>query len=495
MKLSNGDIIRNVILDTASETNLISLSLVNKLKLPVIKSSSNISGVCDIKSSSHGMVSLIINDMDISFLVVERIEREVEILIGWPSLDYYGISLSSFKGDTNILLNGKVLVSSSSHFNSYASNLLNIGKTVEVRVSNKVSLQPLTQKYIKVSWDKKIFHPSSVFVPSKSGIDPSLRCAAGAVDKTTTHVLVSNWSEKVITLSKGSLLGYMVTHVFSVYSLSLDDEEMYLPQSSFLSSSPSLSSSSKSSHSSFPVDDNVINYTKEEMRKILSESENIDNNLSADERERLIRLLVSHREAFATNPNAPPVTTKTQMHVRLKDSYSQPIRSHPYRVPVHLQKPMRELIDNMIKNNIVKKSSSPWASPVVMVTKPDGSYRFCIDYTKLNNISLNESFPLPNIEEHLDRLSGAKVFTVMDLASGFWQIPVAEGDREKLAFVTPFGTYEPMRMPYGYIGAPSIFQSAISETLDPLLYAFVLFIFLIFSIFLSIGLILPLLIL
>src|SRR6185437_15638488 len=128
----------------------------------------------------------------------------------------------------------------------------------------------------------------------------------------------------------------------------------------------------------------------------------------------------------------------------------------------------------MLANGVIRKSSSPWASPVVLATKPDGSYRFCVDYTKLNNLTVRENFPLPNLEEHLDRLGKGKVFSVMDLASGFWQVPISEGDIEKLAFTTPFGTYEFLRMPFGYQGAPSIFQAAISETLDPILYAYAL---------------------
>src|SRR6185437_860280 len=108
----------------------------------------------------------------------------------------------------------------------------------------------------------------------------------------------------------------------------------------------------------------------------------------------------------------------------MKDPHTQPIRSVPYRVPVHLQGVLKNLIDNMMKTGIIRKSTSPWSSPVVLVTNPDGSYRFTIDYTKLNSASFKESFPLPNVEECLDRLSNARIFSVMDLASGFWQIPV-----------------------------------------------------------------------
>jgi Reverse transcriptase (RNA-dependent DNA polymerase). len=124
----------------------------------------------------------------------------------------------------------------------------------------------------------------------------------------------------------------------------------------------------------------------------------------------------------------------------------------------------------MLKNNIIRKSKSPWAFPVVLAAKSDGTWRFCVDYSKLNKKIPLDSFPLPRVDDYLDRLQKGKIFTVVDLASGFWQIPVREEDKEKLAFTTPFGTYDWNVMPFGFLNAPPIFQRAISETLDTELY-------------------------
>jgi hypothetical protein len=124
-----------------------------------------------------------------------------------------------------------------------------------------------------------------------------------------------------------------------------------------------------------------------------------------------------------------------------------------------------------LSSGVISKSNSAWAFPVVLALKSDGTYRFCVDYSKLNNITVRDTFPLPNIEDHLDQLQKAKIFTVVDLASGFWQIPVKEEDKEKLSFITSFGTYTFNFMPFGFVNAPSIFQRAISETLDPVLYS------------------------
>ncbi|GFT86228.1 hypothetical protein TNCV_2419971 [Trichonephila clavipes] len=91
----------------------------------------------------------------------------------------------------------------------------------------------------------------------------------------------------------------------------------------------------------------------------------------------------------------------------------------------------------MLDEGIVQPSESPWSSPVVLVRKKDGSWRFCVDYRKLNSVTKKDVYPLPRIDDTLDCLKGAKFFSSMDLRSGYWQIEIDEADREKTAFITP----------------------------------------------------------
>jgi hypothetical protein len=108
---------------------------------------------------------------------------------------------------------------------------------------------------------------------------------------------------------------------------------------------------------------------------------------------------------------------------------------------------------------------------VVCVQKePGGPYRFCVDYSKLTPHTIPDPFPLPRIEDTIDHLAGHRIFTVVDAQKGFWQIPINEDDREKLAFITSFGKYQWNVLPFGYTLAPGIFQRAMNETLDELLY-------------------------
>ena len=106
----------------------------------------------------------------------------------------------------------------------------------------------------------------------------------------------------------------------------------------------------------------------------------------------------------------------------------------------------------MLDQGVIEPSESPWASPIVLVQKKDGGIRFCVDYRKLNE------FPLPRIDDTLDRLSGSRHFSTLDLASGYWQVEMEPASIEKTAFITFSGLYQCRKMPFGLVNAPATFQ-------------------------------------
>ena len=118
----------------------------------------------------------------------------------------------------------------------------------------------------------------------------------------------------------------------------------------------------------------------------------------------------------------------------------------------------KEEFIKMEKLGIVRRSASPWASPLHVVPKADGSWRPCGDYRRLNTVTTDDRYPLPHIQDFNGHLSGTTVFSVVDLVKGFHQIPMAEEDIPKTAIITPFGLFEFLRMPFGLKNAAQAFQ-------------------------------------
>jgi Reverse transcriptase (RNA-dependent DNA polymerase) len=118
----------------------------------------------------------------------------------------------------------------------------------------------------------------------------------------------------------------------------------------------------------------------------------------------------------------------------------------------------------MLKAEVIEPATSEWASPVVFVPKPDGSMRFCIDYRRLNAVTVRDSYPLPRMDECIDSLGDASVFSTLDCNSGYWQIPVDLLDKEKTTCTSHEGLYRFRRMHFGMKNAPATFQRFVDIT-------------------------------
>ncbi len=140
-------------------------------------------------------------------------------------------------------------------------------------------------------------------------------------------------------------------------------------------------------------------------------------------------------------------------------THEVPIKQKPYCVPPSKLQMMKELVEEMLEKDIIEPSASPYAAPVVLIPKKqDPRPRFCVDYRKVNAATHTDAYPLPNIQEILESLAGAVVFTTLDLNSGYWQVQIDKESRGKTAFICPFGLYQFKVMPFGLKNAPATFQ-------------------------------------
>lgn len=186
--------------------------------------------------------------------------------------------------------------------------------------------------------------------------------------------------------------------------------------------------------------------------------------VNPDQKGKLTDLLNKYKECFSSSLHDLGFASVAEMVIHLKDS--EPVVYRPYRLCYSDRQLVRNMIDEMLGCGIVRESSSPYASPIVLVQKKTGEKRLCVDYRALNNKTVKEHYPIPRIEDQLDLLAGSKLFISLDMASGYYQIPIAEESREKTAFVTPDGQFEYNRMPFGLVNAPSVFQRAINKILS-----------------------------
>ena len=208
-------------------------------------------------------------------------------------------------------------------------------------------------------------------------------------------------------------------------------------------------------------DDKGIRESKLTNSEALQNLQKKISHLKVNEQEDIKKFLLEFQHLF---PDVPSRTTC--MYHDVDVGSAPPRKQHPYRVnPLKLEYLHKE-IKYMLENNIIEPSQSEWSSPCVLVPKADGTFRFCTDFRKLNTVTKTDSYPLPRVEDCIDRVGKAQYVTTFDLLKGYWQIPLTERAKKLSAFVTPRGLYQYRVMPFGMKNAPATFQRMINHLIS-----------------------------
>ena len=281
-------------------------------------------------------------------------------------------------------------------------------------------------KYPKMSSSSALLidYPEESRFPEELLVRPEIQAASALQSKRIT-VTVRNVSVHTVTLKRGM----PIAHIFPV---------------EVVSSNPS----SKESSSGGQWTTESFNFG--------------DSPVSQKWRNRLTQKMLDRSDVFSRHEFDVGCARSTQHQIRLTED--KPFRERSRRLAPADIEDVRQHLANLKDAGIISESRSPYASPIVVVRKKNGQVRMCVDYRTLNRRTTPDQYTVPRIEDALACLNGSKWFSVLDLRSGYYQVPLCDQDKEKTAFICPVGFYQFERMPQGISGAPATFQRIMERT-------------------------------
>ncbi|CAF1480231.1 unnamed protein product [Adineta ricciae] len=426
-------------IDTGATHTLITRSLLDTLPDVPFTKTTSVSALLGDASTAlcvHGVAQLCIyvNHIPtfISAYVVDSLG--INLILGMDWCRTY---------DVQIRIRHQKLCLRHSHYGSTSVSFLH-NASLPARLAHPVQLQPLHEHVVQLTAPlssalQVIFTPAPTFCQRKHLLIPD---AVVRINQFHTTLLVSNLATTSCFLRENVVLGTFTFFSSSPAAINL---------TSFCSSPPLSSSPHFPSISAISLSD-----TESVIDELLDP-------LPDDATRQTFKpILQKHRRAFDLSTHS--IADTTIPHVIITGDHP-PVSARPYYRTIEQRKELQHEVDKMLLDNIIRPSTSPWSSPVILKKKPDGSFRFLVDFRRLNAITKKDAYPQPSAEELIYRLSGHSFFTKLDLKSGYFQIPIAPGDREKTAFVTPDGHYEFNVLAQGLTNAPASFQRVMNNLL------------------------------
>ena len=299
---------------------------------------------------------------------------------------------------------------------------------------NKEVFSPKQTKYVTIKCPLSLISGQNIFIePNKKKSGISIDCSVHEIlENQPIEILAKNNTNKKVTLNKNSKIGKIHTEFITKNKMNNSEQQNLF----------------------------CNNITIKEIRKLrreeLSQNDFDVSHLDSNVQKQCLDLLFRNAEAFSKRYKTLGNTSIVKPNFVLSHSY--PIQTKPYKLAQNVQKFAKQEIDELLEANIIEKSDSNYAFPIILVKKKPNSktnnpdqirHRLAIDYRLLNAITEKTPYPIPHIHEILQRISGKKFYTVLDFHSAFFQINLKPEDRDKLSFITEFGRFRPLRLPFG----------------------------------------------
>lgn len=438
----------NAILDTGSLRNVISQSCVNRLRLNPYPIKENlklrvVDGKCVTPKSQ---VSFPINIGSISYFITAIIvpNFSFNLLLGMNFMQEFGVQIDFKTGEVLI---GDTIV--------YLPRTFKGEQRKSLRAVHDTYIKPYSEKMIPLSGP---IRSDLLFIePIISAFDRYGVHVARTLTSNTSGVVyarIANLSNHRAIIPRNAKLarGFDVLDIATIGPEAPGIESLY-------------STHEIEDEDYFPFH---ASNTQEKSDEELLKEFDINKKLPPSDIVQICRLLRRYIDVMSRGDLDVGCTKLVKHHIETPGA--EPIRLPPFRKSFVERGELNNITQDLKAKDIIRDSNSPWASPVVLVRKRDGSWRFCVDWRKLNKVTKKDSSPIPRIDDTLDRLSDARYFTKIDLTSGYYQVELDEESKEKTAFVTPDGHYEFNRLGMGLCNAPATFQRLMYKVLGNLMW-------------------------